>query len=70
MSRFGRRSLAASHSWEGPRPAHVGRESWDVDDRRTDEQTVDKSDSSEDERDCTPRTEFVSHVTSLLLVRS
>ena len=34
--------------------AHVGRESWDVDDRRTDEHTVDMSDSSEDERDCTP----------------
>ena len=26
MSRFHRRSQAASHSWEDPRPAHVGRE--------------------------------------------
>ena len=52
-----------------PRPANVGRESWDVDDRRTDEHTVDNSDSSEDERDCTLGNEFVSHMTRLLLER-
>ena len=50
LSRFGRRPLAASHTWEDPRSAHVWTESWDVDDRRTDEHALDNSDSSEDDR--------------------
>ena len=67
--------VSVGGSWQRRTPGETTsstcrRESWDFDDRRTDEHTVDNSDSSEDELDCTPGSEFVSHMTRHLSERS